>query len=47
MAAAHRPPKQREAVTIRTDRRLMITSIRMENFKSYFGVQEVGPFHKV
>ena len=44
---AARPVKQREAVAIRTDRRLMITHIRMENFKSYFGVQEIGPFHKV
>lgn len=27
--------------------RLVITKMRMENFKSYYGVQEVGPFHKV
>ncbi len=27
--------------------RLMITKLRMENFKSYRGVQEVGPFHNV
>jgi len=27
--------------------RLMITKMTMENFKSYYGVQEVGPFHKV
>ncbi|EGD82304.1 Smc4l1 protein [Salpingoeca rosetta] len=26
--------------------RLMITKMRLENFKSYYGVQEVGPFHK-
>ena len=28
-------------------KRLIITKMRMENFKSYYGVQEVGPFHKV
>ena len=27
--------------------RLMITKIVNENFKSYAGVQELGPFHKV
>ena len=27
--------------------RLMIEKLRMENFKSYFGVQEVGIFHQV
>jgi hypothetical protein len=27
--------------------RLMITKIVLENFKSYAGIQEVGPFHKV
>ena len=27
--------------------RLMITRMEMENFKSYFGSQCVGPFHKV
>eukprot|EP00052_Salpingoeca_macrocollata_P017972 m.147220 g.147220 ORF g.147220 m.147220 type:complete len:1291 (-) comp20562_c0_seq1:30-3902(-) len=35
-----------EEVVQRTDRRLMITKMSMENFKSYYGVQEVGPFHK-
>lgn len=28
-------------------RRLMITHMVLENFKSYAGVQTVGPFHKV
>ena len=28
-------------------RRLMITKIVCENFKSYAGVRELGPFHKV
>ncbi|KYR00167.1 structural maintenance of chromosome protein [Tieghemostelium lacteum] len=32
--------------TMTDTRRLMITKIVMENFKSYAGVQEVGPFHK-
>ena len=27
--------------------RLMITKLELENFKSYLGVQSVGPFHKV
>jgi hypothetical protein len=27
--------------------RLMITHMRMVNFKSYLGIQEVGPFHQV
>jgi len=27
--------------------RLMITKIVNENFKSYAGVRELGPFHKV
>lgn len=27
--------------------RLVVVKIVMENFKSYCGVQELGPFHKV
>jgi len=27
-------------------RRLMITHMELENFKSYFGVQTIGPYHK-
>lgn len=27
--------------------RLMITSMTLENFKSYAGEQHIGPFHKV
>ena len=30
-----------------TTARLMITKIVNENFKSYAGTQELGPFHKV
>lgn len=30
-----------------TEPRLMITKIVCENFKSYAGVKELGPFHKV
>jgi hypothetical protein len=30
-----------------TTPRLVITKMRLENFKSYFGVQEVGLFHQV
>jgi structural maintenance of chromosome 4 len=28
------------------NRRLIITHMELENFKSYAGVQEIGPFHK-
>jgi len=28
-------------------RRLVISSMVLENFKSYAGAQRVGPFHKV
>ena len=27
-------------------RRLIITSMTLENFKSYAGAQHIGPFHK-
>jgi hypothetical protein len=27
--------------------RLIITHMTLENFKSYAGVQQIGPFHKV
>ena len=30
-----------------TVKRLMITKMVMENFKSYGGRKEIGPFHKV
>ena len=29
-----------------SNRRLIITHMELENFKSYAGVQEIGPFHK-
>ena len=30
-----------------TAKRLIITHMTLENFKSYAGIQEIGPFHKV
>ena len=36
-----------ELQTAHTLRRLMITQLVMENFKSYGGVKEIGPFHTV
>jgi hypothetical protein len=41
---------ERPAATMSTDPkapRLVITKIVVENFKSYFGKQTLGPFHKV
>lgn len=38
-------PKQPTVEGPRT--RLMITHMVLENFKSYAGVQEIGPFHHV
>ena len=32
---------------IANNRRLIITKIILENFKSYHGRREIGPFHKV
>ncbi len=29
------------------DKRLIITHLELENFKSYGGVRKIGPFHKV
>lgn len=40
------PPKNAEERDIHGPR-LMITKIVNENFKSYAGVKEIGPFHKV
>jgi hypothetical protein len=31
----------------KTNERLIITHMTLENFKSYAGVQQIGPFHKV
>lgn len=36
-----------QTVVLDSDRRLMITNIVNENFKSYAGKKELGPFHKV
>ena len=33
-------------MTESNNRRLIITHMELENFKSYAGVQEIGPFHK-
>ncbi len=41
-AAADEPAPQ-----LAPGERLMITKMELENFKSYLGVQSVGPFHKV
>ena len=41
------PPPPPPALTFESDRpRLMITHIENENFKSYYGKQTLGPFHK-
>ena len=29
------------------ERRLIVRKITLENFKSYAGITEIGPFHKV
>lgn len=39
------PPLKAPAVIERTAR-LLITKLEMENFKSYGGLREIGPFHK-
>lgn len=42
------PPAPKPALTFdATGPRLLITHIVNENFKSYAGVQTLGPFHKV
>ena len=42
------PPAPKPALTFdTTGPRLIITHIVNENFKSYAGVQSLGPFHKV
>ena len=41
-----RPEIMDEKPTTQTSR-LMISKIVCENFKSYAGVKELGPFHKV
>ena len=35
------------AANVAPKERLMIKHMQMVNFKSYYGVQDVGPFHKV
>lgn len=41
------PPPKPEFSGEQTGRRLIITKIENINFKSYAGVQVLGPFHKV
>lgn len=36
-----------EGQKVNTEDRLMISKIVCENFKSYAGTKELGPFHKV
>ena len=36
-----------EAASSKPVARLVIEKLRMENFKSYYGIQEVGMFHQV
>ena len=45
-AAAAAPSQQQQAPNLPPPR-LIISEIVLENFKSYAGVQRVGPFHKV
>ncbi|TKR95530.1 hypothetical protein L596_009685 [Steinernema carpocapsae] len=40
------PPPPEELKGIDAHKRLMISSIEVENFKSYYGRQVIGPFHK-
>lgn len=39
-------PMNTDACVSQTSSRLMITKMVLENFKSYAGVKEIGPFHK-
>lgn len=38
---------EEEGQKVTTESRLTISKIECENFKSYAGVKELGPFHKV
>ena len=40
-------PEAELALQVAEPRRLVISEMVLENFKSYAGVQRVGPFHKV
>src|SRR4051794_20547849 len=49
-AASAAPPKEtapQDSDVITNARRLIITKMVLENFKSYAGVCEIGPLHKV
>ena len=46
-AAAGASAASGAALPAGTIKRLMITKLVMENFKSYGGRKEIGPFHKV
>jgi hypothetical protein len=41
------PPKPQSTEFKEGDERLVISHIEVENFKSYYGKQIIGPFHKV
>lgn len=41
------PPPERVSAVDQTGPRLVVTHITNENFKSYAGIQILGPFHKV
>lgn len=38
---------KRSLIDMESERRLIIREMVLENFKSYAGAQQVGPFHKV
>jgi c-di-AMP phosphodiesterase-like protein len=41
------PPRPEKMVVMQGGERLVISHIEVDNFKSYFGKQIIGPFHKV
>ena len=41
------PPRPQSTTFNEGDARLVISHIEVENFKSYYGKQIIGPFHKV
>ena len=40
-------PPMPESLSLKGGERLVISHIEVENFKSYYGKQIIGPFHKV
>lgn len=41
------PPQESPHAPARPAARLMISKMVLKNFKSYAGIREIGPFHKV